>query len=129
MFGRFQPHAITATLVACAVIAGATAAQATRPAGASAGGPPCASPHWWLSCIDGGWKGDLLCTANVRIGWYRSDNEPVHDSISNSGWILWGSHDDAGGVAINGGCGGPTSMLWYLLYKGWVHKSVLYTHQ
>jgi len=128
---RMRRLAVTTLLVLVAGVAGVALANVLALDAARADGPPCNPHHWYTGCVDGGWRGDVLCTqANVRVSPARPpDGTPPHDTIGGSGWVLWASRDDFGGVAINGGCGGPTSMLWYLLYKGWVHRSVLYTHR
>jgi hypothetical protein len=120
-------HRLTALLVITAAVAGLATAVVAAPETVAAGGPPCGNAYHYFDdyCVDGGWRGGIMCTgqANVRVGPYRED--PPHDYIGNYGWVLWASHDDLNHVYINGGCGGPTSQLWYLLYKGWVHRSVL----
>src|SRR5918911_1230223 len=127
---RKQRRGVTALIVLAAAFAGLAAALAVAPERGSANGPPCNNAYHYYdsSCIDGGWRGGIICSgpANVRVAPYRED--PPHDSITNYGWVLWASHDDLNHVYINGGCGGPDSQLWYLLYKAWVHRSVLDTY-
>lgn len=120
----------TATAVsaaACALLATATPAAADQPACNNANHnnstTNCSSPISWRA---------MYCAAANRKGaGYSSPSTPIWPTHAPTPVGSAGAQPNyfkinGVGVAVNAGCGGPTTATWALISNGWISWSVLY---
>lgn len=111
---------VVLAVVALGLSQGAQKASANTPACSNHLHNTGSGDLWACSHGADGTKYNMLCTGNLRSG--PGTAYPVHGTAIGSGINhYWSVHS---GTAINGGCGGPTTDLWYLSSNGWVSRSI-----
>jgi len=108
------------TLLALALTHGALPAAADTPACDNHLHNTGSGDLWQCNHGADGTKYNMLCTGNLRSG--PSTLYPIHGTAIGSGINHYQSVNS--GTPINGGCGGPTTDLWYLSSNGWVSRSI-----